>query len=49
MQQVLPNLPKGPEFREVMEEQESWMISNPGASKVALVENLRARFPEYCN
>jgi len=48
MQQVLPNLPKGPEFREVMEEQEYWMISHPGAGKEALVEDLRARFPEYC-
>jgi hypothetical protein len=47
MQQVLPNLPKGPEFREVMEEQEHWMIKNPGAGKETLVENLRVRFPEY--
>merc|ERR1712137_720954 len=44
MQQVLPNLPKGPEFREVMEEQEHWMISHPGAGKEVLVEHLRARF-----
>lgn len=48
MQQVLPKLPKGPEFREVMEEQECWMIFHPGAGKTALVEKLRARFPEYC-
>ena len=47
MQQVLPKVPKGPEFREVMEEQEHWMISHPGAGKTALVEHLRARFPEY--
>jgi hypothetical protein len=48
MQKVLPNLPKGPEFREVMEEQECWMIAHPGGAKLALVENLRAKFPEYC-
>lgn len=47
MQQVLPILRKGPEFREVMEEQEHWMISHPGAGKEVLVEHLRARFPEY--
>lgn len=49
MQQVLPKLPKGPEFREVMEEQECWMISHPGAGKAALAKRLRTLFPEYCN
>jgi hypothetical protein len=47
MKKVLPNLPKGPEFREVMEEQDDWMATHPGASKEALAEHLRTQFPEY--
>jgi hypothetical protein len=40
-------LPRGPEFREVMEEQDNWMTIHPGASKEALAKHLRAQFPEY--
>jgi len=45
--EVLPNLPKGPAFGTIMEEQDDWMTSHPGGGKEALVIHLRNRFPEY--
>jgi hypothetical protein len=47
LKEILPNIPKGPEFREVMDEQENWMTTHPGASKEALAKHLRTQFPEY--
>ena len=44
---VLPRIPKGPAFRDVMEEQESWMILHPGASTDFLVKHLSEKFPDY--
>lgn len=44
---VLPLLPRGPVFRDVMDEQTSWMVSHPGAKKEDLVDYLRSVFPEY--
>ena len=44
---ILPRIPKGPAFREVMEEQESWMIQHPGAGTHFLVKHLSEKFPEY--
>merc|ERR1711935_538516 len=32
IQKILPRIPKGPAFREVMDEQELWMALHPGAS-----------------
>ena len=44
---VLPKIPKGPAFREVMEEQESWMTIHPGAGSEFLVKHLMEKFPDY--
>jgi hypothetical protein len=47
VKEVLPRIPKGPAFRDVMEEQENWMVLHPGASAHFLVKNLSETFPEY--
>jgi len=44
---VLPNIPKGPAFRQVMDEQAKWMVLHPGGSRRALIGHLRDVFPEY--
>ena len=44
---ILPNIPKGPVFREIMDEQEDWMTTHPGGSKKTLVSHLREVFHEY--
>ena len=45
--EILPNIPKGPSFRDIMDEQEDWMITHPGGSKEQLVLHLREKFHEY--
>ena len=44
---ILPGIPKGPTFRLVMDEQESWMTTHPGASPEALQDHLRCVFPQF--
>lgn len=44
---ILPNIPMGPVFREIMNAQEDWMIIHPGGGKEGLVEHLREVFHEY--
>ena len=44
---ILPNLPKGPVFREVMDEQTNWMVTHPGGSTEGLVSHLRNVFEEF--
>lgn len=44
---ILPNIPKGPIFREIMDEQEDWMTTHPGGSKEALVRHMRESFHDY--
>ena len=46
-QDVLPNLPYGPMFREVMDEQIDWMTTHPGGDRDALVEQLQTVFPAF--
>ena len=46
MKNVLPHIPPGPTFRDVMEEQERWMTTHPGAKKEPLIEHLKSVFPE---
>ena len=45
---VLPGIPKGPVFRDVMDEQIDWMTLHPGGSKQCLVEHLAESFPDFC-
>jgi hypothetical protein len=47
MKSILPYIPPGPAFRDVMEEQERWMTTHPGASKEPLKEHLKKVFPEF--
>jgi hypothetical protein len=47
MKKILPFIPPGPAFRDVMEEQEQWMTTHPGAKKEALAEHLKTIFPEF--
>ena len=44
---VLPNIPKGPIFREVMDEQTNWMTTHPCGTKKSLIKHLREVFKEY--
>jgi len=44
---VLPRIPKGPAFRDVMEEQTDWMATHPGADADALVLHLKRTFPDF--
>ena len=44
---ILPNVPKGPIFREIMDEQTNWMTTHPGGTKDGLIKHLRKVFNEY--
>jgi len=44
---VLPGIPKGPVFRDVMDEQIDWMTLHPGGSRQSLVEHLAETFPDF--
>ncbi|CAM9682026.1 unnamed protein product [Laminaria digitata] len=45
---ILPRIPRGPAFSDVMNEQISWMIDNPGASKEEGREFVQTRFEQFC-
>lgn len=47
VRRVLPNVPRGPAFRDVMDEQRDWLIVHPGAGAPALEAHLRSSFPDY--
>ena len=47
MKAVLPNIPVGPGFREVMDEQQSWMTTHPGGGIDALSTHLREVFADF--
>lgn len=47
MKKLLPRIPRGPAFRDVMDEQSTWMISHPGAAISALESHLVATFPKF--
>jgi hypothetical protein len=47
IQSVLPRIPKGPAFRDVMDAQTSWMTTHPGGSREKVVEHLQHMFEEY--
>lgn len=44
---ILPNIPAGPAFRDVMEEQSYWIATHPGADAEALARHLQHKFPEF--
>ena len=47
VKKILPNIPKGPAFRDVMDEQHSWMIVNPMGSPHDLQDHLQRVFPDF--
>ena len=44
---VLPNIPHGPVFRDIMEEQENWMTLHPCAGPDILARHLQQKFPDF--
>lgn len=44
---ILTQIPEGPVFRDVMDEQTEWMTTHPGGSKEGLIEHLKAKFPAF--
>jgi len=44
---VLPKTPRGPVFREIMDEQASWITTHPSGSKECLIKHLQEVFPEF--
>lgn len=44
---VLPRIPKGPIFRDIMDEQMSFITTHPGCSKDALAQHLVNTFPDF--
>jgi len=47
VKKILPNIPHGPVFRDIMEEQETWMCLHPCASADILARHLQQTFPDY--
>jgi len=47
VKKVLPNIPHGPVFRDIMEEQENWMTLHPCAGAGILARHLEQTFPDY--
>jgi hypothetical protein len=47
IKEILSNLPPGPAFREVMEEQEIWITTHPGGGKEALISHMKNVFAEF--
>lgn len=47
VKKVLPNIPQGPVFRDIMEEQENWMTLHPCAGPDILARHLEQTFPDY--
>mmetsp|Transcript_12127 Transcript_12127/g.29272 ORF Transcript_12127/g.29272 Transcript_12127/m.29272 type:complete len:1100 (+) Transcript_12127:190-3489(+) len=47
VKKVLPQIPKGPAFREVMDEQEEWTTIHPSAGTEVLAKHLQQKFREY--
>jgi tRNA nucleotidyltransferase/poly(A) polymerase len=47
MKKALSNIPMGPLFRDVMDEQERWMTVHPSASSDILVRHMAEVFPDY--
>ena len=44
---ILTKLPRGPIFREVMDEQDDWMTAHPDGGKEALSKHLEKEFSEF--
>lgn len=47
IKKILPNIPPGPIFREVMDEQQSWMTTHPCGSQEALEVHMKNVFVDF--
>ena len=47
MKELLPYIPRGPAFGDVMDEQDRWMVTHPGANEGPLIDHLRQVFPDF--
>lgn len=47
VKKALPNVPHGPVFRDIMEEQEEWSTLHPCASADIMARHLAKTFPDY--
>jgi len=47
IKRVLPRIPKGPAFRNVMDEELHWMTTHPGGGADALEKHLKRTFPDF--
>ncbi|GKY99352.1 hypothetical protein MPSEU_000890300 [Mayamaea pseudoterrestris] len=47
IKRILTKIPRGPAFRQVMDEQMRWMTGHPGSHVKSLAEHLKRSFPEY--
>ena len=47
VKEVLKNLPRGPEVRDVMDKQLEFLITNPGAKRTDVEEYLTRTFKEF--
>jgi tRNA nucleotidyltransferase/poly(A) polymerase len=47
IKKILPRIPNGPAFREVMEEQQKWMTLHPCVGVDDLAKHLTDKFPDY--
>lgn len=47
IKKVLPDIPNGPNFRDIMEEQERWLTLHPCAGPDILARHLAQSFPDY--
>lgn len=44
---ILPNIPRGPIFKEIMDEQASWITTHPGGDRESLIRHLREVYDEF--
>lgn len=48
LKKLLPNLPRGPEFSNVISKQIEWLIENPDGTKEGVEEYLTTVYEKYC-
>ncbi|CBJ26899.1 conserved unknown protein [Ectocarpus siliculosus] len=48
VKKILPEIPRGPVFSKVMDDQIKWMIANPEGTKEEGLEYIKARYERFC-
>eukprot|EP00543_Licmophora_paradoxa_P015361 CAMPEP_0202461580 /NCGR_PEP_ID=MMETSP1360-20130828/50011_1 /ASSEMBLY_ACC=CAM_ASM_000848 /TAXON_ID=515479 /ORGANISM="Licmophora paradoxa, Strain CCMP2313" /LENGTH=376 /DNA_ID=CAMNT_0049083689 /DNA_START=105 /DNA_END=1235 /DNA_ORIENTATION=+ len=47
LKKILPDIPRGPIFREIMDKQQDWMTTHPNGEKKGLEEYLKSVYPDF--